>query len=472
MTIKLNCLVKTEEALHNLLGDRVVGKKSSMEQYARDESYHSSRLPDFVAFPKSTEEVSKIVEICAASNTPIIPWGAGTSLEGHILPVQGGLTLDMSQMNHILEVDSANFTATVEAGVRRIQLNTELRDTGLFFPVDPGADATIGGMIATRASGTNAVKYGTMKHNIISCTCVLANGHIIQTARHAPKSSAGYDLTALMVGSEGTLGIITEATVCLHPVPDQTTATVSQFSNIQDAVEAATAIRQIGMDIARIEFLDEYMMSAIISYDNVNFEPLPTLFVEFHGSQSAVEEQNILFKDIISSFGGAEIQTATKLEDRKAIWGTRHNALYASKALDKGREVLITDVCVPISRLVECITQTRQDLDASNMKSTIAGHVGDGNFHVFILIDPTKPDEIAQAEQIHKSMAQRAISMNGTSTGEHGIGIGKRDLLVEELGEAVDVMAKIKSALDPTNLFNPGKVFTDRIQTKFLKKSS
>jgi len=448
-----------EQNLRSLLGDRVSSGTNIREQHGRDEGYHAPCLPDLVIFPKSTEEVSACIKMCAAANLPIIAWGAGTSLEGHVLAVKGGVSFDLSGMDTIVKVSAQDLTATLEPGVRRVQLNTHLRDTGLFFPIDPGADATLGGMASTRASGTNAIKYGTMKNNVISCTVVMADGRIIRTARSASKSSAGYDLTSLIVGSEGTLGLITELTVRLYPIPEKIAAAVCSFATFQGAVETAIATIQMGLGVARIEFMDDHMMSALNTFSGTDFSEQSTLFVEFHGSEIVVKEQVSLFEEISASFGGEELKTAVVTEEREALWKARHNALYATKALGKGQEVLLTDVCVPISRLAECILETREELDASSLVATIAGHVGDGNFHAFILVDPESPEQIEEAERLHESMARRAISLDGTCTGEHGIGVGKRELLVEELGEAVDVMAAVKAVLDPKHILNPGKIF-------------
>lgn len=444
--------------LAEVFAERVSVSHSVREHHSEDEAYHSA-LPDLVLFPESTAEVSKAVEICAHFDCPIVAWGAGTSLEGNALAALGGACLDLSRMDRVLEVHAEDLTATVQPGVRRNQLNLELKNTGLFFPIDPGADATLGGMASTRASGTNAVKYGTMRSNVVCCTAVLADGRVIRTATRAPKSAAGYDLTALLVGSEGTLGVITDLTVRLHPLPEQATAIVCIFETVEAAVQTVILAIQSGLGVARIELLDEHMMVAVNRFERAAYPVAPTLFVEFHGSKTLVDEQVQQFAEIGESSGGRITHTATMQEARAALWKARHNALYASRALRPGTKVLITDVCVPISRLADCILETRSDLDQSTLPATIAGHVGDGNFHAFISVDPRNPQELAEAEALHVRMAERAIRMDGTCTGEHGIGLGKRELLVSELGEAVSVMRALKCSLDPNNLLNPGKIF-------------
>ncbi len=444
--------------LSEVFGERVSAGASARAQHAQDEGYHRGGAPDFVAFPASTEEAARAVALCAAVGCPVIPWGAGTSLEGNVLASEGGLCLDLSRMTTVVSVQPQDLSATVQAGVRREQLNAELKGTGLYFPIDPGADATLGGMAATRASGTNAVKYGTMRANVLACTVVMADGRVVRTARRAPKSSAGYDLTALMVGSEGTLGVITELTVRLYPLPEEVVALVCPFETTDGAVQAVIAAIQLGLGAARLEFLDGPMMAAINRYETMSHAETPTLFVEFHGSPASVPEQVARFEDFIGGFGGAVAQKAARPEDRSALWKARHNALYAARALRPGARALITDVCVPISRLADCLLETRADLDASSLTATVVGHVGDGNFHCLILVDPDNPAEVAEAEALHQAMARRAIGMDGTCTGEHGVGLGKRELLVEELGSAISTMAAIKAALDPKNILNPGKI--------------
>jgi D-lactate dehydrogenase (cytochrome) len=445
-------------ALGAFLGDRVSTSPSVRGHHSEDEAFHSA-VPDLVVSPSTVEEISRAVVTCAEFGCPVVAWGAGTSLEGNALTTEGGACLSLANMDRVLSIEPEDFTVTVQAGVRRLQLNQELKGTGLFFPIDPGADATLGGMAATRASGTNAVKYGTMRENVLSCTVVLADGRIIRTRTRAPKSAAGYDLTSLFVGSEGTLGIIADVTLRLHPLPEQTTAVVCVFEDISAAVEGVVLAIQTGLGVARIEFMDAPMMAAVNAFEKSSHREAPTLFVEFHGSRAWVDDQVIQFADIVASCKGDVLQIATTPEDRAVLWKARHNALYASRAMRPGTKVLITDVCVPISRLAECVMESRVDLDASALRSTIAGHVGDGNFHAFISVDPNAPGEIAEAEALHHRMGERAIRMGGTCTGEHGIGLGKRDLLRSELDEAVAVMQTLKRALDPAEILNPGKVF-------------
>jgi D-lactate dehydrogenase (cytochrome) len=446
--------------LVTIFGGRVTISRAVREHHSLDEGHREGLLPDLVAFPRSTEEIAGAMRMCADARCPVLAWGAGTSLEGNALAASGGLCLDMSQMAQVLEVRPEDLTATVQAGVRRVQLNDALKGTGLFFAIDPGADATLGGMAATRASGTNAVRYGTMRANVLSCTAVLADGNVIRTARRAPKSAAGYDLTALLVGSEGTLGIITELTVRLHPLPEEVALVVCPFETLQGAVEAASTAIQMGLGVARIELLDDDMMIALRRLEEgATYPEQHTLFVEFHGAPASVQYQVQQFDELARSLGGVPTQPAVRQEDRTALWKARHNALYAARALQPGKRVLITDVCVPISRLTECLVQTRLDLDRSPLVSTIAGHVGDGNFHCFILVDPAIDEEMHEAERLHERMARRAIEMDGSCTGEHGIGLGKQHLLVEELGSALAPMMTIKRALDPGNILNPGKIF-------------
>lgn len=451
-------LARVKEAIGLLLGDRVSDARAALQHHSEDEAYHSA-LPDLVAFPKSTEEVAEIAKICNAMQCPIVPWGAGTSLEGNALAVDGGLCLDLSTMDEIVEIHAEDLCVTVQPGVRREQLNHELRHSGLFFPIDPGANATLGGMAATRASGTNAIRYGTMRQNVLRCTAVLADGRIITTGRRAPKSAAGYDMTALLVGSEGTLGIITELTIRLHPIPEHIAAMTCVFPSVDAAVGTVILAIQSCVSLARIELLDEAMMSAINAFEQADFPASPTLAVEFHGSEAFVEEQMARFLELVEASEGTVSRTASTTEERSALWKARHNALYATKALKPGKKILITDVCVPISRLADCLKESRLDIDSSPLTATIAGHVGDGNFHAFILVDIEDTAELEAAEELHHRMAKRAVRMDGTCTGEHGIGLGKRELLVTEAGECVAAMAAVKAALDPSYLLNPGKIF-------------
>jgi D-lactate dehydrogenase (cytochrome) len=445
-------------ALRDLLGDRLSTAAAICAQHGKDESYHQAHAPDAVAFPRNTEEVAAIVKLCARHLTPVIAFGTGTSLEGHVAALNGGICVDMTQMNAILRVNAADLDATVEAGVTRKQLNEHLRDTGLFFPIDPGADASLGGMAATRASGTNAVRYGTMRENVLSLTVVLADGRVIRTARRARKSAAGYDLTRLFVGSEGTLGVITELTVRLYGIPEAISAAVCAFPTLENAVDTVISTIQAGVPVARIELLDEAQMAAINKYSKLDHQVAPTLFFEFHGSPGGVAEQSETVKSIAAEYGGADFRWATTAEQRSKLWQARHDAYYAALALRPGSKGWATDVCVPISRLAECIRETKQDLAQSRIPSALVGHVGDGNFHLVFMIDPDRPEEIAEASRLNDQMVARALSMEGTCTGEHGVGYGKMNFLIAEHGEAVSVMRTIKRALDPDNIMNPGKI--------------
>ncbi len=445
-------------SLRQLLGDRLSTSPAVCAHHGKDESYHAPHAPDAVAFAHSTEEVAAIVKICADHKTPVIAFGTGTSLEGHVAALAGGICVDMSQMNRILRINAADLDASVEAGVTRKQLNEHLRDTGLFFPIDPGADASLGGMAATRASGTNAVRYGTMRENVLALTVVLADGRVIRTARRARKSAAGYDLTRLFVGSEGTLGIITEVTLRLYGIPEAISAAVCAFPNIEGAVDTVILTIQNGVPVARIELLDECQMAAINKYSKLDHKVAPTLFFEFHGSPAGVAEQAETVKAIASEHGGDDFRWATTSEERSKLWQARHDAYYAALALRPGSKGWATDVCVPISRLAECITETKRDLAQSPLPYALVGHVGDGNFHLVFMIDPDRPEEVAEASRLNDRMVARALAMEGTSTGEHGVGYGKMDFLIAEHGEAVSVMRTIKKALDPDGILNPGKI--------------
>jgi len=445
-------------ALRKLLGDRLSTSAAICAQHGKDESYHAPHAPDAVAFARNTEEVSAIVSLCAECATPVIAFGAGTSLEGHVAALAGGICLDLSQMNRILRVNPEDLDATVEAGVTRKQLNEHLHDTGLFFPIDPGADASLGGMAATRASGTIAVRYGTMRENVLALTVVLADGRVIRTARRARKSAAGYDLTRLFIGSEGTLGIITELSVRLYGIPEAISAAVCGFPTIEDAVNTVILTIQNGIPIARIELLDETQIAAINKYSKLDYKVAPTLFFEFHGTAGGVAEQAEGVEAIAGEHGGADFRWATAPEDRSKLWQARHDAYYAALALRPGSKGWATDVCVPISRLAECISETKRDLAGSSIPSALVGHVGDGNFHIVFMIDPNRPEEISEASRLNDSMVARALAMEGTSTGEHGVGYGKMEHLVSEIGEGVSVMRAIKRALDPANILNPGKI--------------
>ncbi|HZU89532.1 MAG TPA: FAD-linked oxidase C-terminal domain-containing protein [Stellaceae bacterium] len=445
-------------ALRALLGERLSTSAAVCAQHGKDESYHTPYPPDAVAFAHGTEEVAAIVRLCAEHRTPVVPFGTGTSLEGHVAALKGGVCIDLSQMNRILAVNAEDLDATVEAGVTRKQLNEYLRDTGLFFPIDPGADASLGGMAATRASGTNAVRYGTMRENVLSLTVVLADGRVIRTARRARKSAAGYDLTRLFVGSEGTLGIITELTVRLYGIPEAISAAVCAFPDIESAVATVILTIQSGVPVARIELLDQAQMAAINRYAKLDHKVAPTLFFEFHGSPAGVAEQAEAVKAIAGDHGGEDFRWAVTQEERSKLWQARHDAYYAALAMRPGSKGWATDVCVPISRLAECIGETKRDLAGSPIPSALVGHVGDGNFHLVFLIDPNRPEEIAEANRLNERMVARALAMEGTCTGEHGVGYGKMAFLPAEHGEAVDVMRAIKRALDPVNILNPGKI--------------
>ena len=447
------------DALRQLLGDRFTTAVAMREQHGHGEAYHQARLPEAVAFVRSTEEVSRTVEICAEHGVPVVAFGAGTSLEGHVAAVAGGVSIDLTQMREVLAVHAEDLDATVQAGVTRKQLNAHLRDTGLFFPIDPGADATIGGMTATRASGTNAVRYGTMKENVLGLTVVLADGQVIRTGGRARKSSAGYDLTRLFVGSEGTLGIITEVTVKLYGVPEAISSAVCSFPTVDDAVRAVILTIQSGIPVARIELLDELQMRGCIAYSKLEgYREAPTLFYEFHGSDAGVREQAEQASAIAKEHGGHDFQWTARAEDRNRLWQARHDSYYAALSLRPGCVGWATDVCVPISRLAECIQATRDDVAAAGLLAPIVGHVGDGNFHLLMLLDPARPEEMAQAQALNKRLVRRAIAMDGTCTGEHGVGLGKIDSLAEEAGPAHAVMATLKRALDPHNILNPGKI--------------
>ena len=450
------------DALRTRFGDRVSMSEAVRAHHGRDESAYDPMLPDAVVFAQTTEEVAAVAKLCFEHEIPLIPYGAGSSLEGHLLAVAGGVSLDLSQMNHVLSVHSEDLTVTVEPGVTRKQLNTEIRDTGLFFPIDPGADASIGGMCATRASGTNAVRYGTMRENVLNLTVVTADGHIIKTANRARKSSAGYDLTRLFIGSEGTLGIITEITLKLYPQPEAVSAAVCAFPSMGDAVSAVIDTIQMGVPIARVEFVDALAIRAINQYDKLTLPEMPTLFFEFHGSEHGVQEQAETVQQIAAEHKGQGFEWATRPEDRSRLWNARHNAYFAFLQLKPGCRAVTTDVCVPISRLAECVVETEKDLLASALQlpAPIVGHVGDGNFHVALLIDPNKPEELEEAERINQRIVARAIAMDGTCTGEHGVGLHKMDFLIAEHGnDAIDLMRSIKQALDPKHVLNPGKIF-------------
>jgi D-lactate dehydrogenase (cytochrome) len=447
------------EALKELFGERVLTAKSVRIQFGKDESFHPSMPPHAVIKAKSAVEVQQIVQLCAKHGVPIVPHGAGTSLEGNIAATRGGICIDTGEMNQVLAVHMEDFDVVVQPGVTRRQLNDYLHDTGLFFPIDPGADASIGGMAATRASGTNAVRYGTMRDNVISLEAVMADGSLIRTGKRARKSAAGYDLTRLLVGSEGTLGMITEITLKVYPIPEAISSAVCTFETMEGAVDSVIQIIQYGIPIARVELLDQLTMKSINMYSSTDFDELPTLFLEFHGSESGVKEQAELAQEIAQENGGSNFNWSSNTEERNKLWRARHDVAYAGKLLHPKGQIWSTDVCVPISRLADCINQTRADIDETGLLAPIVGHVGDGNFHLLLLVDHDEPEEVAKAAALHQRMVRRALEMEGTCTGEHGIGLGKMEFLREEHGNAVDSMKLVKQALDPNNLFNPGKIF-------------
>jgi D-lactate dehydrogenase (cytochrome) len=447
------------KALADRFGDRCSASQALRDQHGKGEGYHPIQAPDLVVFPQTTEEVAEIVRLCRDAKCPMIPFGAGSSLEGHLAAVRGGVSIDLSRMDKIVTVNAEDLDCTVEAGVTRISLNSYLRDTGLFFPIDPGADATIGGMCATRASGTNAVRYGTMRENVLALTVVTADGRIIKTGTRARKSAAGYDLTRLYIGSEGTLGIITEITLKLYGTPAAITAAVCSFESLGGAIDTVIETIQTGVPIARVEFIDAEQMEAIRNWSKLDYPAKPTLFFEFHGSADSVREQAATVAEIAAAQGGEGFQWAETLEDRNRLWKARHEAYFAAIQVRPGCMAMTTDVCVPISRLAECVAGTRADLDTAPFPAMIVGHVGDGNFHVVMLLDPDSGEELATAEDLNHRIVARAQAMEGTCTGEHGIGLGKRQALVDELGEAVEVMRTVKRAMDPDDLMNPGKIF-------------
>ena len=446
--------------LRLMLGDRMHTDEEIREAHAGDASYHTPRLPDAVVFPVCNEEVSQIVSLCAQHRTPVVPYGTGTAVEGGIVAVQGGVCIDMSRMNRVLRVGKADLDATVESGVTRKQLNRHLSDTrtGLTFPVDPGADASLGGMAATRASGSSAVSYGTMRENVLGLKVILADGSVIHAGGRARKSSAGYDLAHLFVGSEGTLGVITEVTLKLARVPEAVSAAVCAFPDISAAVNTVIEIMSAGISMARIELLDEIQMGAINAYSGFDYRVAPTLFFEFHGSETSVAERVAAARRVAGRYGSEDFRWATGQKERDRLWQARYDAYYASRAMRPGSVGYVTDVCVPVSRLADCILKTKEELRASELIAPLFGHVGDGNFHVVFLIDPNRPEELVEAREFGERIVDLALEMGGTCTGEHGIGMGKLAALEDEHGEGVKVMRKIKKALDPHNIMNPGKV--------------
>jgi D-lactate dehydrogenase (cytochrome) len=448
------------QALRERFGDRCSTAQAVREQHGRDESPFDVPPPDAVVFCESTEEVAAVVALAAAHEVPVIPYGAGSSLEGHLLAVQGGVSIDLTRMNRILRVNAEDLTVTVQAGVTRKQLNDEIRHTGLFFPIDPGADASIGGMAATRASGTNAVRYGTMRENVLGLTVVSASAEVIHTGTRARKSSAGYDLTRLFVGSEGTLGVMTEVTLRLYPLPEAISAAVCHFPTLEAAVNTTIQTIQLGVPIARCELLDANAVRAVNRHDKLGLRESPMLLMEFHGSEAGVKEQAETVQELAREHGGEDFQWATTPEERTRLWTARHHAYLSALQTKPGCRCVTTDTCVPISRLADCVSETMAEADASGLPYFVVGHVGDGNFHVGYLIDPQQPAERETAERLSSQLVQRALRMEGTCTGEHGIGLHKMDFLVEEAGAgAVQAMSLIKRALDPRNIMNPGKIF-------------
>jgi D-lactate dehydrogenase (cytochrome) len=453
------------ERIRDLISERISTAEAIRAQHGRDEFWHHSAPPDAVIFAESTEEVAKIVAICADTKTSIIPFGTGTSVEGHVQAVRGGIAVDLSRMDKVLEVNPEDFDCTVQAGVTRKQLNRHIRDTGLWFPIDPGADASLGGMTATRASGTNAVRYGTMKDNVMAVKAVLPNGEIITTARRAKKSSAGLDLTRLFVGSEGILGIMTEITLRLHGIPEVIAAAVVPFPSVEAAVDAVVETIQSGVPIARVELLDAVQLNAVNDYSGFDYPVLPTLFMEFSGGPKSVEEQIETTQRIVAEHGGGEFRWETEQEKHDALWQARHDLAYAVKAMRPGAEMWATDCCVPLSKLTECIADTMRDLEGCSFPVPLLGHVGDCNYHLIYGIDRDNEAEVREAEALNERVIRRALAAGGTCTGKHGIGLGKKHFLVEELGGAVDMMWQIKRALDPLNIMNPGKMLQEPGET-------
>lgn len=446
--------------LQNLLGDRLHTALPMREQHGQGEDSYGCYPPDAVAYLHTTAEVSEVLKLCHEFRVPVIPFGAGSSVEGQLLALHGGISIDLSEMNQVLEINAEDMDCRVQTGVTREFLNQELRYQGLFFPIDPGANASIGGMAATRASGTNAVRYGTMKDNVIGLTVVTPDGRIIRTGGRARKSSAGYDLTRLYVGSEGTLGIITEVHLKLHPIPGVIKAATCQFNDLASAVDTVISVMQCAIPVARIELLNHLQMKACIDYSKLEgFEPEPTLFFEFHGSEASVAEQVEMVQDIAESLGSSHFNWAETTEDRNALWKARHQAYFASLALQPGASALTTDVCVPVSALADAILSAEQAATESGLICPIVGHVGDGNFHMLILFDENNPEQKAKAKQLSRTLVGKGLEQGGTCTGEHGIGFGKKDYLLQEHGEGVEIMRSLKAALDPHRIMNPGKVF-------------
>lgn len=455
------------EQLAKRFGDDFITAQTVRDQHAGLEGHHLGKVPDAVLMARSLDDVVDAVRLFSEHRVPIIAHGAGTSLEGHLSAVHGGVALDLTALDRVIEIDPDNLRCRVGAGVTREQLNLELRNCGLFFPIDPGANATIGGMASTRASGTNAVRYGTMRENVLSLQVVLADGRVIETGTKAAKSSAGYDLTGLFVGSEGTLGIITAVTLKLYGIPETILAGTCRFDDLNGAVRSVITAIQLGIPLARIELLDAMQVSASNAYSNLDLPVMPTLFLEFHGSSDAVAEQSNLFAQIADDNGGSALEIAYATEDRSRLWKARHNAYFAAKALRPNASVWSTDVCVPIAALADSILQTREDIDQTGLTATIVGHVGDGNYHVLFVLDPNRPQDRVTAAEVNDRMVERALAAGGTCTGEHGIGVGKQECLIAERGaDAVGVMLGIKTSLDPAAILNPGKIFADSVLSR------
>jgi D-lactate dehydrogenase (cytochrome) len=449
------------EELKEKLGDRIVTTRSILQQHGSDESPLPDALPEAVAFVEDDEQVALCLEICTRHAMPVVPFGAGTSLEGHVLATSGGLSLDLSKMDRIVAVNVDDLDAVVQAGVTRHQLNERLRSDGLFFPVDPGADATLGGMAATGASGTTTVRYGAMRNNILGLKVVLPDGRIIRTANRARKTSAGYDLTHLFVGSEGTLGVITELSLRVYGIPEAIGGAICNFETVEEAVAAVVVVLQLGVPVARIEFLDEMAMRGVNEYSGLPYPIAPTLLLEFHGTTASVRDEVEQVRRVMTDAGGLDFRSTLDTTERMRLWRARHESFFASLSLRPGADAITTDVCVPISRLGDCIAESRRDVNASGLPATMVGHVGDGNFHIVLLVQRDDPAEMAAAEDVNARLVERALAMGGTCTGEHGIGLRKRSYLRKELGIAVDVMRELKRTLDPAGVMNPGKVFED-----------
>ena len=447
------------EKLKEEFGQQFSNSQSILEQHTHTMTIHESELPDGVVFAETKDDVQKVVKICKDYKCPIIPFGVGSSFEGHLNAPYGGISIDMNNMNKILKVYQDDLLVVVQPGVTREQLNTYLRDTGLFFPIDPGANASIGGMTSTRASGTNAVRYGTMKDNVLSLEVVMPDGEIIKTASRARKSSAGYDLTRLIVGSEGTLGVITEITLKLYGIPEEIGAGRCTFPSVKDATDAVIMTIQAGIPVARIELLDIAQVKAVNNYSNLSLPESPLLLLEFHGSKSSVKEQSELFNEISKDFGGNNFEWNSNIEERNKLWKARHDAYWSCRAVRPEAELYSTDVCVPISKLSDCITETIEDMEQNELIGPIVSHAGDGNFHVALLIDKNNKTELEKLDKFLVRISERAIRMDGTCTGEHGVGQGKRKYMLKELGNAVNVMKSVKEAFDPYKIMNPGKLF-------------